>query len=826
MGEELGKMSVIDLVVSPEHKHKWRAETVRETNNHKFAKAISKWRNHWRQRSLLTQPSSCSDADSRRSLQRSDRTGSTLVSHRDTPVDVLESYAVMIKEAILRNPEKKHLIEGIIGDIRDSNECPRSRKSYAEEASLNGMLQNPTFEPLRRSQKGRLARTKEWLVNDRNPSCRSYNSSSLSPSSLSRSPLSSDSPFTEHSETIVSELPSSVPAELADTSPVKEKQAPSRQVSASSPASVPFPPSPSGDARSNHTSSESWAHSPKVSAEELQCTSFPLASECNYAVGKGLPLGRVSQLRIDNSAKTAEPEVFRESTSLVGRLNELKITTESPVSAFPSRSPHKESFGEKQLQDSDSDDDTSRRGATDSGSYRKAADHQRYNGGETHQGNETCDTSKFPFDSVPRNGNDGQRGLNESADNSDGEESDDNNNRKRKRFKTPQPGENKKKFACPYYKYDPQTYHGNRHRRFLVCSGTGYDFMSNLCRHLARNHNEYVCGNCYRTFGSKELQSDHTLSCTVKLQYSQEEKWESLWRERFTGVPVPKSPYWEPNLRLNTSIDGLSGQSTDTSGSLNTNNSSPSNLSSANTFQHPGSQTQTIDNPHSSPGVPTREMMLSLSIELQQLRNRTEMLENRVLFLEQTLMRTLVSGNAVNNNAMAYSPLSYHSSSNSSPNGAGPKQVYDHGIFDDPGGATVPNFGQMNAVQFTPSGTPTKEGATSTMLQPPPVNTNRSFRHNAPALRLEVPSAMPNPMTGSNHAMAFKHTAGLEQTTELTQRTGPGQTSVSDHIAASNQMTPSDQMSGLEMFHLPEIGEMGPNIDFPWSEYSDPMNLP
>lgn len=61
----------------------------------------------------------------------------------------------------------------------------------------------------------------------------------------------------------------------------------------------------------------------------------------------------------------------------------------------------------------------------------------------------------------------------------DGEDDGDGNNRKRKRFRSPPRGQDRRRFACPYNRHDPKTY-GVGDRRYLVCAGTGFRYISEL----------------------------------------------------------------------------------------------------------------------------------------------------------------------------------------------------------------------------------------------------------------------------------------------------------------------------------------------------------
>lgn len=56
---------------------------------------------------------------------------------------------------------------------------------------------------------------------------------------------------------------------------------------------------------------------------------------------------------------------------------------------------------------------------------------------------------------------------------------DDIPDRKKRRFRSPSRAQNKRKFACVYHKFDPSTY-GVQNRQYLVCAGTGFEYVSEL----------------------------------------------------------------------------------------------------------------------------------------------------------------------------------------------------------------------------------------------------------------------------------------------------------------------------------------------------------
>ncbi len=125
------------------------------------------------------------------------------------------------------------------------------------------------------------------------------------------------------------------------------------------------------------------------------------------------------------------------------------------------------------------------------------------------------------------------------------------------------------RFACPFYKHDPDRY---RNRR--TCPGPGWPTVHRMKEHLYRSHAQPIfCPICYSTFKSDKEQSNH-----IRLQQCQrsgpqqiegidretvwilrkrttalrleEDKWRDVYHVLFPEVPTPDipSPCTYPNL--------------------------------------------------------------------------------------------------------------------------------------------------------------------------------------------------------------------------------------------------------------------------------------
>ncbi|OAX84472.1 hypothetical protein ACJ72_01143 [Emergomyces africanus] len=758
------------------------AEDASEAKSRKLSKSLNRWWDDLRRPSSQEAPGSCIDVnDSKGDIKPLAVSEHSPGLDQRLLVQIWQSYAAFVKAAIILSHEKRRFVKPIHEGFNDSHEWYHARQSCGEDVSFE-TLQNPTFELHRKGQKGRLTRTKEWLAEHRNPSLRSFTSSSLSRSSGTRFSIIPDTPISplSYDEARVSELPASTLAELADTSHVKEREVPLRQPP--SPLTTSMPPrySVSENTNSNSNGPE-WGTQDSHSTSEWECEhqASPASPVGNCPSPKETHSKHDTEICSDHSTTELGSHPLEKASPLVDYQYTWGSTVLPSTKDLPFQGPQEGDPAETQLPDTGLIYGTSNFQKSSRGGHQRPTSHSDDKTGGSSPGNESKKdsshiTSAFAFgNGGDRHGADGHGNGDESENNSQGEDDDGNNNRKRKRFRSPNAGRNKRQFACVYHKYDPETFHGDYDRKYLVCSGTSFEFISALRRHLARTHDEYVCAECYRTFETDEIRHNHSQTCTVRLRCSQEDKWASLWRERFGGVDMPESPYWEPTSRpllprLDTRVEGFPQQQwTDTSGSTNTCNPSPYNSGASNLLPHVVDDSQ----PSSNIKIPITDSMPQLNIETK-LGNRVETLEKRVSFLEQALLRFIASGA----NFPANSLLSPDISSNNSPNETTSGQNFSHGNLEHPGGAPIPS---INLGQTSPSMAPTREAVASTTLQSSAIGADTFIQSNELPSNLEIP-----------------HTA-----------------------------EPLFQSQGNQSFDLPELRDVNPYIDFSWPEIQSSLDF-
>ncbi|OJD16761.1 hypothetical protein AJ78_03099 [Emergomyces pasteurianus Ep9510] len=770
--------------VYEKHGKKCGAGDTSEAMSPKLSKSLNKWWDNLRRTSSQEALGSCIDANNSKGDIKPLDVSENTPFDQSLLVHIWQSYAAFLKEAVLLSHEKRRFVKPAHENYRDSHEWYNARQSCGEDISFEE-LQNSAFELHRKGQKGRLTRTKEWLADHRNPSLRSFTSSSLSRSSRTRFSIIPDTPISplSYHDARVSELPASALAELADTSPIKERQVPLRQPPSESTASTLPRYSVSENTKSNaHGPECGTEESPRNSKLESQYQPSLASSVDSCTSPKETHLKEATKIYNGDLITEVGSDHLQKSSPLADCQHKWGDTALPGIENLPFHEPQGDASPEAQLPDTGLNYATPYFQKSSPDNHQKLASHSdKKSGGSSfvHESNKDSSHISSTFglgNGGDSHGGDGHGNCDESEGNSQGEEDDGNNNRKRKRFRSPNPGRTKRQFACVYHKYDPDTFHGDHDRKYLVCSGTSFEYISALRRHLARTHDEYVCAECYRTFESEEIRQNHTQTCTVRLRCSQEDKWASLWRERFAGVDMPESPYWEPTSRpplprLDTRVEGFPQQQwTDTSGSTNTCNPSPYNSGTSNILPH------SVDDirPNSNVKMPIADTTLQSSVEMQ-LRNQVETLEKRVSFLEQTILRFFASGNTTIN-FPASSLLSPDISSNNSPNGTTSGKNFAHGSLEHPGGVTIPSISLGHP---TPSGTPTREAVANAILQSPTVGDETFIQHNELPSNLEI-----------------------------------------SHIAE-----PLFHTQGNQSFDLPELPDMNPNIDFSWSEIQSSLDF-
>ncbi|KAL4753504.1 hypothetical protein BDW72DRAFT_168592 [Aspergillus terricola var. indicus] len=223
---------------------------------------------------------------------------------------------------------------------------------------------------------------------------------------------------------------------------------------------------------------------------------------------------------------------------------------------------------------------------------------------------------------------------------SDGNEG--NEGRKRQRLSSPERTTTKRRFACVYHKYDPITY-SVQDVRYRTCTGPGFKYVSELSRHLTRNHHEYVCVKCLRHYDNASDLSIHVEHCTVPPRsYTQEQGWEMLWRFRFPEDPVPDDIYTSavlPSLRppppsldipesLPVQVDSSARPSPASSTALSADPLATADTSSAQ-VSTPSSAQQPFDSP------------LPITAAVRVLERHIHCIEKRLSLVENTTIQLL-----------------------------------------------------------------------------------------------------------------------------------------------------------------------------------------
>ncbi|OJD26834.1 hypothetical protein ACJ73_01780 [Blastomyces percursus] len=705
------------------------SETKRLRRSRYLSKSLKRWWDRWQQMPTIANFGPSVDTDAKGEIKSPCESGRKPYFVRKVTIQGWQGYGPVEEMVHLRDESRLSGPSPV--DFTGFKELFHNGQSYQEEISLE-ILPTPVLEPHRNGQKGRFARTKEWLTNHRNSSRLSFSSSSLSLSSplpLSRTPNTPNS-ASSYRASHSSELPVDIFCErheLDDTSPVKERrtQTPLQQnrLSVSSvPPRYSVPEATEADQNGLGCEAQENCRSSKV--EPQMCQFSPVSSVDSCA---SPPLNGATNCDSKHSLNEGDPHQLTELSPLVDQPPMYQVTAMSNPEVLPFYGFQKGDSAETQLLDTGPISDClPLLENTIYQSHRKTTNYSNHENRGSYLGDGTRDSSSQSTalgNGGDGYGSEGHGNCDESENNSQDE--DDGNNRKRKRFKRADHGRNKRPFACVYHKYDPQTYHGDHDRKYLICSGTSFEFISELTRHLCRTHGEHVCPHCYRTFENETLRASHAQNCTVKLRCSQEDKWAALWRERFKGVDMPQSPYWEPTSRpilprLNTRIGGfLQQQWTDVSGSATTYNPSCSSGCSTMYFHYVGDLRQ---NPYINALVAPLQSTIekqgiqigALTSQVEALTTETEGLRRQVSFLGQLQLRCFTSNNTATN--FPAGSLISPTTTENSPNGTISSQNFTPSNIEHPGGTTTFN---TNLGQPTPSTTPIKKGARSSILKPP-----------------------------------------------------------------------------------------------------------
>jgi hypothetical protein len=135
------------------------------------------------------------------------------------------------------------------------------------------------------------------------------------------------------------------------------------------------------------------------------------------------------------------------------------------------------------------------------------------------------------------------------------------NKRRRGSTTTTDDSETGARFACPFYKHDPDRYRSRR-----TCPGPGWPTVHRMKEHLYRSHSQPIfCPICYETFKSDKEQSNHvrlqqcqrslpqqiegidretvwTLRKRTTALRLEEDKWRDVYQVLFPDVPEADTP--------------------------------------------------------------------------------------------------------------------------------------------------------------------------------------------------------------------------------------------------------------------------------------------
>ncbi|KAI8680329.1 hypothetical protein NCS57_00313300 [Fusarium keratoplasticum] len=127
----------------------------------------------------------------------------------------------------------------------------------------------------------------------------------------------------------------------------------------------------------------------------------------------------------------------------------------------------------------------------------------------------------------------------------------------------------RRKFACPFYKYDRQAFMSSR-----TCVGPGWDSVHRVKEHIFRRHmlSSTQCENCLEQFETRPVLDEHRQNpCRKKppsgsyginkeqekqlrsrkmyqKSLDEEEKWRAIYKIIFPGEKNIPSPYYEPEV--------------------------------------------------------------------------------------------------------------------------------------------------------------------------------------------------------------------------------------------------------------------------------------
>ncbi|QSS51816.1 hypothetical protein I7I53_07247 [Histoplasma capsulatum var. duboisii H88] len=474
----------------PEHENstpKWEAKGVSGAKHPLIlSKLLKRWRESWLQMPAEVDSGSFVDANPKAEAEPFDESGRPPVFVQRVHIQRWQSYAP-IQETVFRSHETGLLVASSEYST-GPHEWYHAGQYYQEDTSISlEMLLKAPHEFRRKAQKGRLTRTKEWLTNHRNSSRLSFTSpissrsSGTSPFPPFPSPPGSPLPCRD---SYCSELPDSTRCELADTSIVIENPTSLCQASLSA-GSVPPQYSDSGEVKSNQNGFE-CAVQDICPISKTECQIYQSSPVSNADSCTSPSLNRATNLDNGDVINQLNPHPLKESLPLVVNCCTWEIKAMRDTETLPSYDPQKDDSTETQLREKGRIYDSVYLEKSNHESPQRISNHANgQNGGSYYGSGIKSNSSYHSSTSIFGNGGDrhGKRGYgncDESENNSQDEDDDGDNNRKRKRFRHLTPGSGQRQFACVYNKYDPETYHGDRDRKYLTCSGTSFKYFSLL----------------------------------------------------------------------------------------------------------------------------------------------------------------------------------------------------------------------------------------------------------------------------------------------------------------------------------------------------------
>ncbi|KAK2768705.1 hypothetical protein FQN54_000561 [Arachnomyces sp. PD_36] len=558
-----------------------------------------------------------------------------------------QDYAALIADVIRRSPGCTRSTPGICHDIMKSHDWYKLNRGFGwQKAVAEELMRNPMFQPVVQCRKGVIVKNKsiKWRLTSQEEVSPPERRTSSSTFRLLK-------PATSEIPQPIAELPA-IPSSKAKEAmgmsnleikmPKPVNRAMSISASSISPLSVGTASSPPHysalySARSDMSSSMSWRKDsfPLEKRLVLGSSSNPesiesrIASWMNSASAiddkSNWSEAVVSPTEIDSSPLDLSPACIDKPRGV--QLYDPPMD-ENPCSETPQQDDNGNSS-------SSSSPPNQQQNTTTSGSP------------------DSAQVLPSSFGGRGSDDSDGNKGF---SDDEDG-----NRGRKRKRFRSPTRGQNTRKFACVYHKYDPEKY-GVQNRKYLVCAGAGYKYFSEVVRHLYRTHNDYICSKCLQTYDSKELYSTHIEECTARVGGSQEERWATVWRAKFPDAPVPQDPYLAPSGKPKPSLHVLNTNLAPPSNGTGGGGSSPDSSIPSSITPSDNSRLSTMggsqqESPISSSGKGSiNGFSPSSATSMKPMENRVDILERRIQFLEETLGLMLKMMRSMDNtNSSAYS---------------------------------------------------------------------------------------------------------------------------------------------------------------------------